>query len=182
MSKTKWNSDLTHSELGFRIKHLMITNVAGSFKNFNVSVETNGEDFSTAAVRASVDVNSVYTNNEQRDQHLRASDFFEADKYPQFAFQSTQVEKKDEENFLIHGNLTMKGVTKPVALTAEFAGVTKDPWGGQRAGFTISAKLNRTEWGINFNGVLETGGLVLGEDVKLLGEIQLVKEVVAVPA
>lgn len=180
MSKTKWKLDPSHSELGFKIKHLMITNVSGTFKNFDVGVETHGEDFSTAVIRATVDVPSINTNNEQRDQHLRTSDFFEAEKHPQIGFESTSVEKQDDSTFLVLGNLAMKGATRPVALTVEFGGITKDPWGGQRGGFTISGKLNRSDWGINFNGVLETGGLMLGDEVKIQGEIQLVKQVAAV--
>jgi polyisoprenoid-binding protein YceI len=182
MSKTKWNVDPAHSELGFKIKHLMISNVSGSFKNFNVQLETQDEDFSKAVITATADVNSIYTNNDQRDQHLRTSDFFEAEKYPEFTFQSTAVEMQDEGTFYLSGNLTMKGVTKPIKLTVEFSGVTKDPWGGERAGFTISGKLNRSDWGINFNGVLETGGVMLGEEVKIHSEIELVKQAVAIPA
>lgn len=182
MSKTKWKLDLSHSELGFKIKHLMITNVSGTFKNFDVHVETDGEDFSTAVIRATVDVPSINTSNDQRDQHLRTSDFFEAEQHPKIGFESTSVEKQDENTFLVFGDLTMKGVTRPVALTVEFGGVTKDPWGGERAGFTITGKVNRSDWGINFNGALETGGLMLGEEVKLQSEVELVKQVAAVAA
>lgn len=182
MSKTKWKLDPAHSELGFKIKHLMITNVSGSFKNFGAELETEGDDFSKASLTATVDVTSVYTNNDQRDQHLRTSDFFEAEKFPEFSFQSTGIDKGADETFTLSGNLTMKGVTRPVTLTAGFVGLTKDPWGGERAGFTLTGKLNRTDWGINFNSALETGGVMLGDEVKIHGEVQLVKQGVPVTA
>lgn len=175
MATAQWDFDPTHSELGFKIKHLMITSVSGSFKKFDVKVKTQNDDFSTAQITATADMNSIHTNNEQRDAHLRNSDFFETDKYPELSFQSTRVERIDEETFTVYGDLTMKGVTKPVKLNVEYSGLTKDPWGGERAGFVVTGKINRSDWGINFNGVLETGGLVLGEEVKLNSEIQLIK-------
>ena len=176
MTHTKWSLDPTHSMLGFKVKHLMITNVSGSFKNFNVSVQTNGTDFSTAAIQLKAEISSIDTNNAQRDGHLRSSDFFEAEKFPEMIFESTKVEKVDEENYHVFGNLTLKGVTKPVKLNVEYGGLTKDPWGGERAGFVISGKINRADWGINFNAVLETGNLMLAEEVKINSEIQLIKQ------
>lgn len=175
MATTKWELDPTHSELGFKIKHLMISNVSGSFKKFEVNVETQNDDFSTAKIVARANMSSIYTNNEQRDAHLRNSDFFEVEKYPELVFQSTRVEKVDDETFHLYGDLTMKGVTKPVKLSVEYSGLTKDPWGGERVGFVVTGKIKRGDWGINFNGVLETGGVMLGEEVKLNSEIQLVK-------
>jgi polyisoprenoid-binding protein YceI len=182
MSKTKWLLDPTHSELGFKIKHLMITNVSGSFKNFNAAVETRDEDFSTAQIKLTAEMASIFTNNEQRDNHLRTSDFFEVEKYPELKFKSTKVEKIDSDTFALYGELTLKGVTKPVKLNVEFNGVTKDPWGGERAGFLVTGKINRSNWGVNFNAALETGGVMLSEEVKISSEIQLVKQAVGVPA
>lgn len=182
MSTTKWVLDPTHSELGFKIKHLMITNVSGAFRDFNVEVESHNQDLTTAKINATVQIGSIDTHNEQRDAHLRNSDFFEAEQYPQMLFNSTRVEKTDDENYLVYGNLTLKGITKPVKLNVEYSGVTKDPWGSERAGFIITGKINRSEWGINFNGVLETGGLMLAEEVKINSEIQLVKQVEALAA
>jgi polyisoprenoid-binding protein YceI len=176
MAHAKWSLDPTHSTLGFKVKHLMITNVSGSFKNFNGEVETRGTDFSTAFIKLKADVGSIDTNNPQRDGHLRSSDFFEAEKFPEMIFESTKIEKVDEENYHVFGNLTMKGVTKPIRLNVEYSGVTKDPWGGERAGFVITGKINRTDWGISFNTVLETGNLMLAEEVKINSEIQLVKQ------
>lgn len=182
MSTTKWVLDPTHSELGFKIRHLMISNVSGSFRSFQVDVDTQDDDFSTAQIRVTADIASIHTNNEQRDHHLRNSDFFEAETHPQLSFQSTKIEKLSDDTFTVYGELTMKGVTKPVKLAVEYSGVTKDPWGGVRAGYTISGKINRSDWGITFNGVLETGGVALSEEVKINSEIQLVKQLETVPA
>lgn len=182
MATTKWISDPLHSELNFRIKHLMITNVSGSFKNFNVELITEEEDFTKAKIGVTVEMSSINTNNEQRDGHLRNSDFFEVEKYPQLNFRSTKIEKMNDETFTLYGELTLKGITKPVKLNVEYSRVTKDPWGGERAGFAITGKINRSDWGISFNNILETGGLALGEEVKIHSEIQLVKQVAVVVA
>ncbi|HYO21454.1 MAG TPA: YceI family protein [Flavisolibacter sp.] len=182
MAKTKWAVDPTHSELGFKIKHLMITNVSGSLKNFEAEVETDEADFSTAQINLTADMASIFTNNEQRDAHLRASDFFEVEKYPQLKFRSTKMEKIDNDSFALYGELTLKGVTKPVKLNVEYNGLTKDPWGGERAGLVVTGKINRSEWGVNFNGVLETGGLMLSEEVRINSEIELVKQAISLAA
>lgn len=182
MATNKWVLDNSHSELGFKIKHLMISNVTGTFKSFQVEATTTEEDFATAKIKVTADMSSISTNNEQRDLHLQNADFFEVEKFPELAFQSTRIEKLDSENYQLFGDLSLKGITRPVKLNVEYSGVVKDPWGSERAGFIVTGKINRNEWGVSFNGVLETGGLVLGEDVKLQGEIQLVKQAVAVPA
>jgi polyisoprenoid-binding protein YceI len=158
----------------------MISNVSGAFKNFSAEVETEAEDFSTAKINLAAQMDSISTNNEQRDAHLRNSDFFEVEKYPELKFKSTKVEEVDNDTFVLHGELTIKEITKAVKLNVEFNGATKDPWGGERAGFVISGKINRTDWGVNFNSVLETGGLMLGEEVKINSEIELVKQEVGV--
>jgi len=177
MAKTKWSLDLKHSELGFKIKHLMITNVSGFFKNFEIEAETDNEDFSTSKIHLKADMKSISTNNEQRDAHLLGSDFFSVDEHPEMVFKSTRIEKLDDEHFDIHGNLTLRSETHPVTLQVEYSGITKDPWGGTRAGFTVTGKIKRSQWGVSFNGILETGGAILGEEVKINSEIQLVKEV-----
>ena len=179
MATTKWVLDPTHSELGFKIRHLMISNVSGAFTDFQVEMLTEDEDITTAGIRLVANMDSVNTNNAQRDEHLRQADFFEVSKYPDMTFTSTKIIKQDEENFRLYGDLTLKGITKPVILHAEYSGVTNDPWGGERAGFMITGKINRTEWGVTFNSVLETGGVALAEDVKIVGEIQMVKQQVA---
>jgi len=182
MKTTKWILDPTHSELGFKIKHLMITNVSGSFKDFKAEVETKGEDFTTARISLTAAMDSITTNNEQRDVHLRTVDFFETDKYPELKFQSTKIVKTGDDTFDVYGDLELKGITNPVKLQVENSGIAKDPWGNERSGFVISGKINRKEWGVNFNSVLETGGVALSEEVKLNSEIQLVKQVEAVAA
>ena len=182
MATTKWILDPTHSDLGFKIKHLMITNISGSFKTFQAEAKTEGEDFSTAKINVTVDMASISTNNEHRDAHLRNADFFEVEKHPELTFSSSKIEAIDSNTFALYGELTLKGVTKPVKLDVEFSDVTKDPWGGERAGFTITGKIKRSDWGINFNSVLETGGLALGDEVKINAEIQMVKQLVGVPA
>jgi polyisoprenoid-binding protein YceI len=182
MTKTKWLLDLMHSELQFKIKHLMISNVSGAFKNFHAEVETEEEDFSTAEIHLVAEMDSISTNNEQRDAHLRTSDFFEVEKYPELKFKSTKIEKTGSDIFALHGELTLKGVTKPAKLNVEFNGTTKDPWGGERAGFVVTGKINRADWGVSFNKALETGGVMLGDEIKINSEIELVKQEVEVLA
>ena len=182
MAKTKWLLDPMHSELQFKIKHLMISNVSGALKNFHAEVETEEEDFSTAKISLIAEMDSISTNNEQRDAHLRNADFFEVERYPELKFKSVKIENSDIDIFALYGELTIKGVTKPVKLNVEFNGTTKDPWGGERAGFVVTGKINRGDWGVNFNGVLEAGGLLLGEEVKINSELEFVKQEVGVLA
>jgi len=182
MTNTKWILDPTHSELGFKIRHLMISNVSGSFKNVQAEADTAAEDFSTAQIKVTVDMSSISTNNEQRDAHLRNADFFEVEKHPEMIFQSTRIEKAGDNEFELYGDLTLKGITKPVQLHVELNGVTKDPWGSQRAGFFVTGKIKRSEWGVSFNTVLETGGVALSDEVKIHGELQLVKQAIGIAA
>ena len=160
----------------------MISNVSGSLKSFEAAIETQSEDFTTAQISLSADMASISTNNDQRDAHLRNSDFFEVEKYPELKFTSTKLEKIDSDSFALFGDLTLKGVTRPVKLNVEFNGVAKDPWGGERAGFVVTGKINRSDFGINFNAALETGGVVLSEEVRIFSEIQVVKQAVSVAA
>jgi polyisoprenoid-binding protein YceI len=176
MNKTTWALDPTHSELQFKVKHLMITTVTGSFKNFTASVETEGDDFSTAKIDFSAEVRSIDSGNEQRDTHLKSGDFFEVEKYPALSFSSTKLEKKDDENYMLHGNLTIKGISKPVAIPTEFGGIAKDPWGNIKAGFTLNGKINRKEWELTWNAPIEAGGVLVSEEVKIIAEIQVVKQ------
>jgi polyisoprenoid-binding protein YceI len=176
MASTKWIIDPTHSEVQFQIKHLMISKVTGYFKTFDAAVETLGDDFTTSKISFSADINSISTNNEQRDEHLKASDFFDAANYPKINFESDKVIKIDDEQFLMNGTLTMKGVEKKIALNVEYGGITTDPWGNTRAGFTITGKINRKDFGVSFSMVSETGGLLLGEEVSINAGVQFVKE------
>ena len=181
-STTKWVLDPLHSEIGFKIKHLMITNVSGNFNKFDVKVETSGNDFATANIDVSIDVDSINTNNAQRDEHLRNADFFEAEKYPRIRFTSNKIQKIDEENYNLFGELTIKETTRPVKLALEYGGISRDPYGNLKAGFSVLGKINRHDFGVTYNAVLETGGVALGEELKILGEVQLVKQLELEPA
>ena len=160
METTKWTIDPSHSEIQFKVKHMMITTVTGSFKEFSSEVETQGDDFATARIKFQAATASVFTNSDQRDQHLRSGDFFDVEKYPELKFESVSLEKVDDENFALNGNLTIRDVTKPVKIDVEVGGTGKDPWGNLKAGFSISGKLNRTEWGLNWTAALEAGGVL----------------------
>lgn len=174
--KTKWNLDPTHSEIGFKVKHMMITNVSGSFEKFDAKVETEDDDFTTADIEFTAEVGSITTNNTDRDNHLRSDDFFAAEKFPGLKFKSTRVEKKDDEEYVLHGDLTIRDVTKPVKFDVEFGGIGKDPWGNEKAGFTLTGKIRRTDFNLNWNAALETGGVLVSEEVKILAEVELVKQ------
>lgn len=178
---TKWSLDPTHSEIQFKVKHLMISTVTGSFNTFSGTVETNGEDFASANVEFSADIDSISTNNEQRDAHLKNGDFFDAANHPKLTFKSEKLEKVDDETFKLYGTLNMRGVSNKVVLNAEFGGITVDPWGNTRVGFSITGKVNRYDYGISFGAVTETGGLLLGDEVKIFSNVELVKQVVAEP-
>ena len=167
-----WALDPTHSELLFKVKHLMITNVKGEFTDFQAEIKTNGNDFENAQVKATIKANSVYTNNNDRDTHLKSEDFFNVEKYEELTFVGTAFEKLDDENYRLKGDLTIVGVTKPVALDVEFGGTATDPWGNQKAGFSISGKFNRKDWGLNWNAALEAGGLLVSDEVKVMAELQ----------
>jgi len=176
MATTKWTLDPAHSEIQFRIRHLMITHVTGSFGKFNVEVETNDQDFETAKIRFTAEVDSVTTNNDQRDGHLKSADFFESSKYPTVSFVSTKLEKVSGEEYSLYGDLTFHGVTRNIKLNAEFGGVIKDPWGNTRAGFTVEGKFNRKDFGMVWNAATEAGGVVVGDDVKIHASVQFVKQ------
>jgi len=176
MSTVKWVLDAAHSEVKFKVKHLMISTVTGSIDTFNVDVETSAEDFSDAKITFTGELGSINTNNEQRDGHLKSPDFFDAEKFPQLKFVSDAVSKKSDGNLLVKGNLTIKDVTKPIEFTAESGGIAKDPWGNIKTGFSVDTKINREEFGLTWNAALETGGVVVSADVRILAEIQLIKQ------
>lgn len=177
MTKIKWILDPTHAEIQFKVRHMMVSWVTGSFKQFNAEVETDGDDFSTAKVNFTAEINSISTNNEQRDAHLRTGDFFDAENHQQLVFKSDKLEKIDDEHYKLYGTLTMRGVSKPVVLNAEFGGITQDPWGNTRTGFSVTGKINRKDFGVSFSMVSETGGILLGEDVSINSNVEFVKAV-----
>src|SRR5689334_2648930 len=147
MSTTKWSLDPTHSEINFKIKHMMISNVTGSFKKFDVKAEAT-EDFSKPKISFNAQVDSINTSNEQRDGHLKSPDFFDAGKYPEVKFESTNYEKVSGDEYALQGNLTIRNITKPVKLKVDFGGIAKDPYGNTKAGFTVEGKINRKEYGL----------------------------------
>jgi polyisoprenoid-binding protein YceI len=155
---------------------MMITNVSGTFRKFDAKVETYGDDFTSATIDFTADADSITTGNEDRDKHLKSADFFDAARFPELKFASTKLEKKDDENYVLHGDLTITGVTRPVKVDVEFGGTGKDPWGNERAGFTLTGKISRTDFNLNWNAALETGGVLVGEDVKIVAEIELVRQ------
>jgi len=176
MSTTKWAVDPTHSEIGFKVKHMMFTNVSGQFTKFTAEANTNGDSFEGASFSFSGDIDSVSTGNADRDGHLLSGDFFDAAQFPKITFESTAFNKKNEGEYTLNGNLSLHGETKPVSLDVEFGGIAKDPWGNTKAGFTITGKLNRKDFGLTWNSALETGGVLVGEEVKLAIELQFVKQ------
>ncbi len=176
MATTKWALDPSHSELVFKVKHLMITNVKGEFRKIQGEVISQGNDFSKASVQISIDASSVFTNDENRDGHLRAADFFDVENHKEISFKGSELTKLDDENYQLKGLLTIKGISKEVNLEVEFGGINKDPWGNEKAGFSVSGKINRKDWGLNWNAALETGGVLVSDDVKINAEVQFVKQ------
>ena len=177
MSLTKWSLDPTHSEISFKVKHLMISTVSGNFKQFNLEVETEDADFNSAKkIAFSADIDSISTNNEQRDAHLKSADFFNAEQHAQILFSGTNY-KADGDEGKLHGNLTIAGITNPVTLNVEFGGIVADPYGQTKAGFTVTGKISRKAFGITYGAATETGGVLLGDEIKVNAEIQLVKQV-----
>jgi polyisoprenoid-binding protein YceI len=177
MIKTKWVMDAAHSEMQFKIKHLMITNITGQFTKFEGTVETEGEDFTTAKAHISADISSISTNNAQRDGHLQSGDFFDTTNHPKLTFESEKMERVGEENYKLHGILTIRGVSKKVVLDTELGGIVKDPRGNIKAGFTITGKINRKDFGVSFGTLTETGGMTLGEEVKLNISTEFTKQI-----
>ena len=173
---TKWSIDPMHSEVQFKVKHLVISTVTGFFKSFSGSVESDGEDFSDAKVEFSLDIDSIDTTQTQRDEHLKSAEFFDAARYPQITFKSTSFTKSGDDEYKLVGDLTIKGVTKPVTLDVEFGGSAADFYGNTKAGFEITGKINRKEFGLTWDGVTEAGSVVVGEDIKLLINVQFAKQ------
>jgi polyisoprenoid-binding protein YceI len=173
--KTKWGVDPSHSEAQFKVKHLVISTVTGFFKKFSGSVETDSEDFDGAKINFSVDVNSIETNDETRNGHLKGADFFAAEQYPTLEFKNGLLSKDSGGDYTLKGDLTIRNTTQRVELAVDFNGVTKDPWGNTRAGFEVNGKLNRKDYGLSWSAITEAGNLVVADDVKLHFNIEVVK-------
>lgn len=170
-----WVIDPGHSEILFKVKHMMITNVKGEFRKFDARLELDDMDVSSARVAVTIDAASVFTNNEDRDNHLKSGDFFDVENHKTLSFEGSGMTKVDDDHYEMKGMLTIKGISKEVTLDVEFGGVNKDPWGNEKAGFSLSGKFNRKEWGLNWNAALETGGVLVSEEVRISAEVQFTK-------
>jgi polyisoprenoid-binding protein YceI len=175
----KWTIDPMHSEVHFKVKHLVISTVTGAFNKFAGTVEADSDDFTNASIHFSLDVDSIDTNQDHRDGHLKSPEFFDVAAFPHITFASTSFTKKSGSDYSLKGNLTIKGVTKEVELPVEFGGIATDPYGNVKAGFDISGTVNRKDYGLNVNMVTDAGSIVLGEEVKLVLSVQLAKQAAA---
>ena len=174
--ETNWKVDSMHSEVGFKVRHMMISNVSGSFGAFDATAATNGDDFSTAKFSFDAQIDSINTGVSDRDGHLKSADFFDAENHPALRFSSTAVTKINDETLEIAGNLEIKGQVKPVVLKAEFAGIAVDPYGQTKAGMTLSGSIKRSEFGLTWSAVTEAGHIVVSDDIKLAAELQFIKQ------
>lgn len=180
MSKSTWKIDPTHSEIHFKVKHMMVSTVTGAFNSFEGTAVSDSDDFEGASITFKADVNSIDTNNAQRDGHLKSDDFFNAESYPELSFQSTSFEKKGDE-FNLVGDLTIRDITQQVTLEVDFNGIAVDPYGQTKAGFELSGKISRKDFGLKWNAVTEAGSVVVSDQVRLVLSVQLVKQEVAEP-
>jgi len=174
MATTNWVIDASHSEVQFKVKHLVITTVTGSFNEFSGTVEA-GDTFENAKISFEANTASISTNSEQRDGHLKSGDFFDVEKFPKLSFKGTKFTKKDN-GFELIGDLTIKDVTNSVTLAVEYGGTANDPWGNTKAGFEVSGKINRKDFGLTWNAPTEAGGVLVSDEVKLIANIQLLKQ------
>jgi polyisoprenoid-binding protein YceI len=167
-----WLIDSVHSHVGFSVKHMMVATVRGQFKDYRGTFRLDTKDFTRSQFEGEIDVASVDTGNADRDNHLRTNDFFDVANHPKITFKSTRIELKDEGEYTVHGDITIRGITKPVALDVEYLGTSKNPYGKTVAGLSIRGSVNRKDFGVAFNALLETGGVAVGEKVKLELDIE----------
>lgn len=173
---TKWAIDPSHSEITFKVKHLVVATVTGKFTTFEGSLDTTNEDFSDAHINFSADIASIDTGNADRDGHLKSDDFFNAEAFPKLTFKSTSFTKTGDNEFKLVGDITLRDVTKSIELTAEYGGTMVDPWGNTKAGFEITGKIKRKEFGLKWDVITEAGGAVVSDEVKLHLNIELHKQ------
>jgi len=164
--------DSAHTKIQFKVKHLMISNVMGSFKEFEGKASMVENDFTTTKVNVTIKTASIDTEAPDRDTHLKSADFFDAEKYPEIVFEGSGMTLKDEDNYELKGNLTIKSVTKPITLSVEYGGLMNDPWGNKKAGFSVAGEINRKDWGMEWNAALEAGGVLVGDKVKILCDVE----------
>ena len=176
MATTTWNLDATHSEVTFKVKHLVISTVTGQFKSFSSAVSTEGDDFTSANISFEIDSASIDTGMEMRDNHLRGDDFFNAEAFPKIKFIATAIRQISGADHEIEGQLTIRDVTQSVTLKAEFGGIAKDPYGQIKAGFEVEGKIKRSEFGLSWNALTEAGGAVVSDEVRFQANVQYVKQ------
>jgi polyisoprenoid-binding protein YceI len=176
METVKWKLDPSHSEIQFKVRHL-VSKVSGHFEKFDIRVETEGDDFTTAKIDFWANANSINTNNDLRDEHLKGKDFLNTEKYPKILFKGEKLQKNEDGNYQLQGDLTIRGISKRIFLDVEFGGLEKDPWGNYRAGFIVHGKINRKDFGISFNMLTETGGILVGEEVEIECSVEFIKQV-----
>lgn len=177
MSTTRWSIDRTHSEIGFKVKHMMVTNVYGRFLDFDGDAQIDEETFENSSFSFNAKIESVDTGNTDRDNHLQSADFFDSTQYPTLTFKSTSIGKVDDGYYRVTGDLTIRDTTKPVTLNVEYNGVSMvDPWGQTKKGLSATAKINRKDWGLTWNAALEAGGVLVSEDINLTLEVQFIKQ------
>lgn len=177
MPKQLYVMDPAHSEVTFKVRHMMITNVTGTFETCSGSMHSDLPDFTDAELRFEAEVGSVNTRNSQRDEHLRTNDFFDATAYPQMIFESTRMEKTGDKDYALHGDITIRGIKKPITLKGTYSGLVVDPWGLMRAGFEMAGSLARADFGLHWSANSEDGSVVLSDEVKLMINVQMIKQV-----
>jgi polyisoprenoid-binding protein YceI len=171
-----WEIDNSHSGVHFTVRHMVFAKVHGAFSKWTASLDLDEADFTKSKVNATIDVASIDTNEEKRDGHLRSADFFDAENHPKLTFAGKGIKKVDAEHYQVSGDLTIRGTTKPVTLDVEYGGRGKDPWGMERVAFTAKAKIDRKDFGLTWNQVLEAGGVLVGEKIDIAIEIEAIKK------
>jgi len=171
---TKWVVDSTHSRILFKVKHLMITNLKGEFTDFRLEAQSEGTKFIADSIKLNIDASSVFTNNDDRDNHLRSPDFFDVDVFKEITFSGSSIKKIDDNDFELTGLLSIKGIVHEITLDVEFGGIIRDSWGNEKTGFSLRTKINRKDWGLSWNESLDAGGVLIGNEVRITAEIQFV--------
>ena len=176
MANTNWTLEPSHSELHFKVKHMMISSVSGAFNNFDASIQAEENDFSSMQISFSGNIDSIDTKNKDRDAHLKSADFFDAASFPTMDFKSTAITKEGEDEYKVKGILTIKDVSHAVVLEAEGGQVINDPYGFERTGFELKGKIKRSEFGLKWNQMTETGGVIISDEVKIAANVEFIKQ------
>lgn len=175
MTIEKWVIDADHSLVEFSVKHMMIAKVRGNFEKFDANITADSSDLTTAAIEFTIDTASIHTKNEDRDNHLRAADFFDVESYPNITFKATEITKVSGDDYKVSGDVTIKDITRPETFEVTFEGEGKDPWGNTKAGFSAKTKINRSDYGLTYNAALETGGVLIGDQITINIELEASK-------